>query len=124
MDRKIFTANLNPKDPFNCYSNIIIERAKNVSTPNILFETSQKCNGISAGDKNPQKHHIYPRILFPITPPHSTTTIEVSEKRHLELHKLIAEERYAEYEAAIKAESSCTVTDNIKQIFLDRIASL
>ena len=124
MNRKTFTANLNPIDPFNCYSKIIINRALAVPIPNFLIITNKGPQGVSATLENPQKHHIYPKKLFPYPANYNTLTIKVSSERHLELHNLIAEEKYAEYEAAIKAESRGTITDNIEQIFLDRIASL
>jgi len=56
-------------------------------------------------------------MLFPLNSASGT-------KRSLKLHRLLAEEKYAQYENAIKAESGGQITDPIAQNILNRIAQI
>ena len=126
MDRNTFTQNIDPNNPLDCYSNLIKTKAKAAPTPNkfwtkAIFHGKTQCEQLDA-------HHIYPKMLFPLSSAggakRETLRIIVSQDRHLKLHRLLAEEKYAQYENAIKAESGGQITDPIAQNILNRIAQI
>ena len=128
MTRTEFSSKIDSKNTYNCYTDDIKIRAKSHAFPSGLY-TMELMTGVSFVSGNRfGRHHVYPKILFPLTSAkgrvNNTLRIIVSQARHLELHRLLAEEKYDQYEKEIIAESNGQITDHIAQNILNRIAQI
>ena len=124
MRFKTLMRNSDIGNAYNPYPKWVWDKAEAVPVPNELFVKSSPLLGNSVATAEPgmqiDAHHIFPMALFPNE---HTQTIKVSQKRHKELHEILAKGYFRHYEKELIKENP-QVPPKITKILYERIREL
>ena len=106
MRFKIFKANIDKKNSLDPYNDLIKDSAKLTPISSDLLTWNKPLIGVSttkcAASTQIDAHHIFPMMLFPSE---HTQTILLPQPVHQDLHKLLAQCKFWQYQKVLCAEN-------------------
>ena len=124
MRFKIFKANIDKKNSLDPYNDLIKDSAKLTPISSDLLTRNKPLIGTSTTKcvTNTQidAHHIFPMMLFPSK---HTQTILLPQPVHQDLHKLLAQCKFWQYQKVLYAENP-NVPKKIAKILYKRVEGL